>query len=493
MIGRSIRISRCRRFIAAMVMLWPYPLAAADSAPPATASEIDAHIERVVTGLLPPVVIADAPAVASKLPDRMRDLHIPGVSIAVIHDGALQWARGFGVTAMAGPPVTTDTLFQAGSISKSLSAVTTLALVQAGRLDLDSDVNQYLKSWKVPSNTFTAEAKVTLRELLSHTAGTTVHGFDGYRAGDPIPTLVEVLDGTPPANSAPVIVDLKPATQFRYSGGGYTIVQQLLIDVTGEPFPDLVDDTVLRPFGMSHSSFRPPAAGMAATPYLNTGEPVPGGAHLYPELAAAGLWTTPSDLARFALALQDALAGRRNPVLSRETAHEMLTARLGDYGLGFDLGGSPQHRSFGHSGVDAGFESVMIAYEVGDGAVVMTNGVGGTLLMNEVIRSISNEYHWPDFHPVSRKRVAIDSGILDRYVGTYELTPDFAIRISRDGNHLYAEAPRQRRTEIFPENDQRFFATTVDAEITFDMEGQSQATRLILHLDDEDHPAKRLP
>ena len=211
-------------------------------------------------------------------------------------------------------------------------------MVQAGKLDLDADVNLALESWKIPANSYTEEAKVTLRRLLNHSAGVTVHGFPGYAAGGPVASLVEVLDGAPPANTAPIRVDIAPGKQFRYSGGGYTIMQQLLIDVTGKPFPDLVEEIVLKPLGMTHSSFVQPLsareAAMAATPYRWDGTPVPGGPHTYPELAAAGLWTTPTDVARFAVALQSAWAGRDTSVLSQSTTMQMLTPGLGDYGLG---------------------------------------------------------------------------------------------------------------------------------------------------------------
>jgi CubicO group peptidase (beta-lactamase class C family) len=164
-------------------------------------SIVEQRIEHIQKDLLPIVMFKGEPRQLRTLADRMKALHVPGVSIAVIRGGKLEWARGFGVVSIGGPPVTSDTLFQAASISKPVSALAVLYLVQAGKLDLDADVNQYLKTWKVPANDFTAQAKVTLRGLLSHSAGVTVHGFRGYAAGVPLPTLVQVLDGEPPANS----------------------------------------------------------------------------------------------------------------------------------------------------------------------------------------------------------------------------------------------------------------------------------------------------
>src|SRR5262249_52896144 len=160
---------------------------------------------------------------------RMAHYHVPGLSIACIHNGTVEWTQAFGVVRVGGAPVTPDTLFQAGSISKSLTALAVLRLVEQGKLNLDTDVSQYLRSWKIPTNNFTKQKKVTLRELLSHTAGATIHGFHGYTAGQTVPTLVQVLNGEKPANSAPVTIDFVPGTNFRYAGGGYAIVQQILV------------------------------------------------------------------------------------------------------------------------------------------------------------------------------------------------------------------------------------------------------------------------
>src|SRR6266478_377613 len=254
----------------ASVVVLPCSLAQ-DNMASSNSSDFEQRIQRIASGLRPANFIAGGPPI--KLADRMNEFNVPGVSIAVIHGGVIN-ARGFGVTAIGGSPVLPETLFQAGSISKPVSAIAALALVQAGKLDLDADVNTVLKSWKIPANSYSEESKVTLRRLLSHSAGISVHGFPGYAADKLVPSLIDVLNGTPPANTAPIIVEYAPGTRFQYSGGGYTIVQQLLMAVTGKPFPDLVQDMVLKPFGMTNSSFVQPLpareAQLAATPYRGT-------------------------------------------------------------------------------------------------------------------------------------------------------------------------------------------------------------------------------
>ncbi len=181
----------------------------------------------------------------------MQKRRIPGLSLAIIQDGKIVKATGYGMTEKGGDaPVTTSTLFQAGSISKSVAGLGALRLVEQGKLTLDEDVNTRLVTWKVPENAFTKEKKVTLRGLLSHTAGLTVHGFPGYATDEPVPTIVQVLDGAKPANTRPIRVDVPPGSKWRYSGGGYTVMQQMIIDVTGKPFPPFMQESVLGPLGM---------------------------------------------------------------------------------------------------------------------------------------------------------------------------------------------------------------------------------------------------
>src|SRR6266850_1340290 len=335
------------------------------------------------------------------VPDRMAHYRVPALSLACIHKGTVEWTQAFGVARVGGEPVTPETLFQAGSISKSVTTLAVLRLVEQQKLNLDVDVRQYLRSWKLPTNRFTEQKKVTLRELLSHTAGATVHGFQGYAAGEKVPTLVQVLNGERPANSAPVTIDFVPGTKFRYAGGNYAIVQQILLDIAGEPFPDLMQELVLQPLHMTHSTFQQPIPEklrpMVAMPYDKDGNAIERGPHTYPEMAPAGLWTTPSDLALFALVIQDALAGKPGAIVSRSTAQEMLRPIVRDYALGFVMGGNGPNRYFWHPGVNAGFVAFFFAYEKGDGVALMTNAQNSKALMLEVVQALSKQYGWTEF------------------------------------------------------------------------------------------------
>jgi CubicO group peptidase (beta-lactamase class C family) len=459
---------------------------------------LEQRIQRIQDGLRPAVLVKGEGGQTSKLIDRMAALHVPGVSIAVIHNGQIEWARGFGVTKIGGSPVTSDTLFQAASISKPVTAVAVLRLVQAGKLDLDTDVNRYLKTWKVPENDFTAKTKVTLRELLTHTAGMTVHGFPGYASDEKLPTETQVLNGEKPANTPAIRVDTAPGTIFRYSGGGYVIVQQLLEDVTGKPFPKLMQEMVLGPMGMTHSTYEQPLpAGRlaeAAMPYHQDGQPVPGGPHTYPEMAPAGLWTTPSDLARYALEVQRSLAGKSDRVLSAATARQMLTPGMNHWGLGPGTGGAQEHAYFTHGGANEGFRCNFIAYENGDGAFIMTNSDNGGDIAEEVLRAIAVEYKWPDYQPVERALAKVDPKVLDGYVGRYnfQLLPNVVATFTREGNQFYVQLTGQDKLEMFPSSDRDFFLKEVDAQLTFEAGADGKTTQVILHQNGANNVAVRL-
>jgi len=318
----------------------------------------------------------------------LKSNRLVAVGVAVIDDWKVEWARGYGAARK-------DTLFQAASISKPVTAMAVMRLVEEGKLDLDQDVNRKLVGWKVAENEHTRKEKVSLRRLLSHSAGLTVHGFPGYAKGKPVPALVQVLDGKEPAITDPVRVDLEPGSQWRYSGGGYCVVQQLLADVTGKSFEAFMQETVLSPLGMKDSTYQQPLPGKlenrAAVGLLITGIPVEGKWHTYPEMAAAGLWTTPTDLALFVVELLK--PGR---VLKQKTARQMLTTVKGGYGLGISVQGKGDSLLISHGGNNAGFSCYLIGFtRTGQGAVVMTNSDAGNLVIQEILLRLGKEYDWP--------------------------------------------------------------------------------------------------
>lgn len=423
------------------------------------AGELEDRIQRVENGLRESVALKGQPPVRFSVTERMRQLKVPGVSVAMILNGKVEWVRSYGVTSVAGEkPVTVRTLFQAASISKPVAAMVALRLVEQGKLSLDEDVNLKLRSWKVPENEFTKTEKITLRRLLSHGAGLTVHGFDGYAAGAPVPSLVDVLDGKAPANSAAVRVNAVPGGKWSYSGGGYEVMQLLLQDVTGKPFAQLARELVLQPLGMRFSTYEQPLPARrvleAATGHDADGSALPGNWHTYPEQAAAGLWTTPADLARIVLELQ---AGGR--VLKPETVRTMLTKFQGDYGLGFGLADRDHRQSFAHGGSNKGFRCQLFAYrDSGEGAIVMTNSDNGGQLANEILRSVSAEYGWSSYTQEVKALARVDPAVLQSYAGDYRLPDGPLVHLTVEAGRLYASG-FGRKTEMLPESDVRFFAT----------------------------------
>src|SRR5262245_3286639 len=393
-------------------------------AAPRTAEGSDPHIQAVERGLLPPVLIHGEKLPGMHLRERMQRWKVPGVSIAVVDGGAVIWARAYGVVeAGKTDSVTVETRFQAGSVSKPVAAMTALRLVESGRLKLDEDVNRRLVSWRIPASEASKDTVVTLRMLLTHSAGLTVHGFPGYVAGDSIPSLVQVLDGAPPANSPAVRVDTRPGTTFRYSGGGFCVVQQLLVDVSGDPYSETVAAAVLRPLGMVHSSFEQtdaPAGGNGrAAGHSRDGSVIAGKWHRYPELAAAGLWATPSDLAQLLLEVQATWRGASHRVLSSKMTHAMLAPQITPtQGLGWRLEGKGRAARCEHGGETDGFACSVVGYlERGQGAAVMTNGDRGSPLVQEIMRAIAKEYGWVDYLPEEKKVITVPEASLARHLG----------------------------------------------------------------------------
>ncbi len=439
---------------------------------------------RVESGLMPAVIIKDQVATMTLL-DRMKHYKVPGVSVAVINDGKVEWAKGYGVTEAGGStPVTAETMFQAASISKPVAAMGMLALVEKGLLTLDEDVNSKLKSWKVPENEFTKDQKVTLRRLASHSAGLTVHGFRGYAVGEDVPTTVQLLDGQKPANSAAVRVNVKPGSLWRYSGGGITVMQLLMAETTGKPFPALMQELVLGKLGMKNSTYEQPLpaakTAKAAMGHRNNGELVKGKFHAYPEMAAAGLWTTSTDLAKFAIEVQKSKAGKSNKVLSQAMTVEMLKKQSGDYGLGIGVGGEGNQASFSHGGSNEGFKCNLFAYsETGQGAVVMTNGDLGGQLASEIFRSIAREYGWPDFKPTERVMATVNPEIFKAYVGEYDVRGK--VIVSVENGKLYLQPPGGGKDELFPASETEFFLTVQNLRIVFTKDAQGAVTGATVH------------
>ena len=453
----------------------------------------------IANRLRPAIRLEGRPDTAFSILDRMRYYHVPGVSIAVVENHRIVYAAGFGTTDFGGGrPVDTTTLFLAGSISKPVFATGALRLVEQGKLSLDDDINRYLKSWRFPDSRFTEKEKVTLRRLLTHTAGLTVWGFPGYQMGTPIPTVQQVLDGTSPTNTGAVRNDTMPGALWRYSGGGITIAQLMTSDVTGEPFPALMKRLVLDPAGMIHSTYENPLPrsldGKASAGHERFDTPVTGRYHVYPEMAAAGLWTTAPDLARWAIALSKAYTGDQSSVLTPAMARDMISKQVqqrppfgnGHWGLGVGVEGDGDSVSFMHGGRDEGFvANARMWPKLGIGDFILPHGVSGALL-TEIHRAFVEMYGFGGNARVMKRVATVDSASLAGLAGKYHfVSPNqrdtVRLEITPTATMLRMwDSSLQRMRYLLPEGGDAFFDHDIASQFSFEREAPNGKARALV-------------
>jgi CubicO group peptidase (beta-lactamase class C family) len=450
-------------------------------------SEVTERIKRVERGLwLDPSAWSQRGQRAT-LAERMAFYCTPGLSVAVINRGELEWARGYGVLEAGKPqPVTADSIFQACSISKHVAMLGALRLVQEGQLDLDEDINRYLTTWKLPPNG-AWQPRVTLRQLLGHTAGLTQNWYRGFRRGAATPTLLQVLEGQPPANTPPVRCALLPGSEFRYSGSHYLVLQQLMSDRTRTEFPELMQALVFEPLGMWHSSYdqtypetRPNSTAVGH--YLG-GEPVHGQWRVIPEWAGAGLWTTAADLAQIACEIQRAHRGQPSRLLRKDVVDEALRpyGSPPTYALGLQLDSTGATQRFGHGGDNIGYKCLTTAYvEQGYGAVVLTNGDDGMWVVQELLHAIADEYQWPEYLP-KRTPLEMTSGDAAGIAGRYELHVNYMLSVEQVGGALVLVAPSQPPIELYPVSDHTFATQSLSTEVSFERDAAGVVSEVVLH------------
>jgi len=435
-------------------------------------TETKPEIAKLENSLLPPVLVKGEKPFT--LAERMQYYNVPGVSITIIKDFRVEWTKGFGVTdTSTKKPVTASTLFQAASVSKPVTAMAVLKEAEVGKFKLEDNVNNYLTTWKLPDNKFTESSKVAIRNLITHTGGTTVHGFRGYTSTDTIPTLVQVLNGEKPANSSPVLVDIYPGFQQKYSGGGYCILQQLLIDTEKQPFPDLMNKLVLKPLGMMNSTYMQPLPSKlqknAASGYRKNGNRMGDKWHIYPEMAAAGLWTTSEDLAKFVIEIQKTYKNEPGKVFSPKTGQLMLSPFLNPtIGMGVFLDWKGKSVYFNHGGANEGYRCFFIGHrEKGFGAVIMTNGDRGDELYAEILRGIASIYQWDDYLPPMFELVKVEPESLKPFAGKYAMNSDTMLKVSFEENRLFAQVTTGQKAELFPIAPNKFIRRDQTVVIEF--------------------------
>jgi CubicO group peptidase (beta-lactamase class C family) len=443
--------------------------------------EVEENIKQVENNLKPWVQTEDK-ELKFTLEERMKTYGVKGVSIAVINNYKIEWARGYGWADSAEQrPVTAKTLFQAGSNSKSLNAMGVLKLAQDGKLDLYTDINDYLKSWKFPYNSKSKGKIITIANLLSHTAGLSLWGFRGYKPGEKIPTnLVQILEAKKPANNEAVRSIFEPSLRYLYSGGGTTISQLIVQDVTGMPYDEYMWENVLKPLGMTHSSFtQPPSVNdsLLARGYYGSALVI-GKYHIYPEQAAAGLWTTPTDMAKYIIETELALQGKSQKVLSQEMTKLRLTPYVDTAnGMGFFIWNQNGVKYFDHGGGNEGFGSEFIgSFEDGNGVVVMMNNGIGWNFLYEIIFSVATTYDWKNgYIPVIKKEIEIPEKDLEKYTGKYRFWKG-TLKVYKSIDGLSIDADDDVKYKIHFTDNSHFFLLERDGDFYFKINKRGKVT-----------------
>ncbi len=422
---------------------------------------------------------------------RMNHYGVPGVSIAVIKDFKIDWAKSYGIMdSSTKEAVSIETLFQAGSISKPVAAYGALKAVQDAKVDLKSPINDYLTSWKIPENKFTEEMPVSLDLILSHTAGLTVHGFPGYNVEAEIPSLTSILNGEKPSNTGAIRVFKTPGEGYKYSGGGYTVMQQMMIDQYGSSYPVLMEELVLGPLEMSNSTYSQPLPPeklkMAATGYLPNGTMTDGKRHTYPEMAAAGLWTTATDLAKFAIDIQLSIKGERNLVLSQEMASKFTSPFIEDFvGLGIFLENKKDDIYFNHSGWDEGFSSYMVAHrDKGHGVVILTNS-NHPAFIDELVRAVARVYNWSNYLAPVYEPQEISAQKFEEVVGRYKYDDNEVATIYREDDALYMKYLFQDPERLYRISDKDFIRKERTAKVRFAINPDNEVLYLTFPNEDQ--------
>jgi len=456
------------------------------------------RIKSVEKGLLKAVYFTGEKPEKMSLAARMQFYRIPGLSIAFLDKYQIEWAKVYGqYDALKPDPLATDSLFQAGALSQPVAAAAALRFVEKGRLNLDDDLNTWLHSWKFPKEKLGEKNKITLRGLLSHSSGLSAQVFPGYSKKDTLPLLRNILEGEKPANSLPIWRDFKPGSGARYSESGYVLLQQLLIDLENKPFPEIMKETVFDPLEMKDSTFELPLPSdlsrRAAAGHLRDGQPIEGKWFNYPEMAAKGLWTTPSDYAAFIIEILQAAMGNSAKVISAESARAMLTPQVENRGFGFLVEGSGDELNFYLRGRTNGFSSYVIFYPAkGQGAVVMTNSDNGLLLVEELLRALSATYEWPHFKAKEKPLYRLAPSVYQQYVGRYAVTPDYILDVSYEDYYLIIQPTGQVPTKFYVESETIFFSVDPYIRIQFRKDEQGKVSELVLWQQDFQQVAEKI-
>ena len=441
-----------------------------------TSKQTALSIEKIESNLIPALVINGLNNESLTITDAMKRHNVPAVSIAFFDKGSILWKKTYGSTHNSnGIEINGQTLFQAASISKPVSALAAMIMIQENSLDMNEDVNLYLDEWKLPNQNYKNLDKASLKNIMSHSGGITVSGFEGYDKESQIPSLTQILNGESPANSKPIIQDTTAGNLWRYSGGGYVILQKIIEDVSGVSFEKYMQNKILSPIKMTSSSFNQENLVAnnknMAIGHDGIGKPIKGNWKVHPEKAAAGLWTTPSDLALFAISIQKAYTGEKQAIISQNIAKEMLENQFGGWGLGMDISNKDGILRMLHGGSNSGYRCHLVAEaNLGQGVVIMTNGDGGETVIQDLLRSISNHYDWNIYKPTEKTLINLTDTEKSKFVGKFSMSENEQVIAEITSSEIGLTVLQTwdgQSYEILPESESLFFRRTDGVPIEF--------------------------
>ena len=407
--------------------------------------------------------------------ERMHFYKIPSVSLAIIENGKIKWVKTYGYADIERKrPANKTTLYQVASISKSVNSLGLMKLIQDGKLSLTNDIRNYLKTWVFPDNEFSKNKIINLKNLLSHTAGLSVHGFIGYSMKDSIPTINQILDGKRPSNNEAVKPIFPIGDHFEYSGGGYTVIRKILDDHISTNYDSLMTALVLKPLKLTNSTFSQPLLSKYKNYAYGTNkemQTLEGNYYIYPEQAAGGLWSNATDIGKFIISIQEALKGKPNALINEQLTKEMLTPVLNNYALGFGIVEKGGEKYFWHEGESFGYNSMYYgSFTTGKGVVILTNASpeNGQPFIKELLNSVAVACEWKDFfNPIKKKLIAVPDSLLAKYTGTYNSeNPQMKIAITLNNNQLELMARRPEKMYSI-KNDTFFLGSSPNDNCVF--------------------------
>lgn len=413
------------------------------------------HAHNIENNLIPMYSVAGKVR-RMTIPEMMKQDNIPGLSIAFVDNGQIAWTKHYGYANLGDSiPISSETVFTGASLSKPVTAIAALNLVEKGILNLDEDVNLKLKEWKIPETKLTKNEKVTLRRLIGHNAGIKNDLWSSYLPKDQVPTLNQMLAGEEPSVEPQVSVIHEPGSKVEYSNSGYSIIQKLLMDVSNEEFNEIIDKLIFDPVGMENSSFKQPIPDKLkqrkAIGYTEELTPYP--YRLFPYQAAGGIWTTPTDLAKFMITLLNDYQKGTNKLISKEMAQTIFRKNIGRYV--FTLWNWGDDIVFQHYGSNQGFNCFMYgSIDQNQGIIVMTNSDNSFGIFDYIQRAVNSEYQWEYVKPEILNQITTNISWINPFLGEYRWRSKQVI-FTKENNDLLVQIDNKKH--ILTQTGERVF------------------------------------